>query len=658
MSILSVADLMPEVIGPVRPAPAPEVSVAPASFTDLAFERLRYLLVDRYGNELTADHELVLREGIVALAHAMVTGKVSGRVAVGLPCGFGKTTAIRAILWAIHKLGLDVTAMVCCYRVEQLCGLIRQLSRPDTDEADGDGLPRHLLGLLHSFAFDERRRTDLLEHGDPLPDGYASEPAEGNARQFLFVAHERVKAGDGPMPEWMVRDLTFYDESLVVSEARVFTLLNETRDGLFIEIDGIRNLAESLNDEKYGDAARWLSSVKDRIRATLEDANGTVEVLTLPTLTPAVVSKLRTLLPAIRWPNIARLLEYANEDLRVRRNSRGHALITYRIAVPPALTNVIVTDASDPIRELVQYDARIRRVEHVMPALEKFRETGLGAIKRYDNVEVLHCRQSGGRSAMADAFQAEVNWVLKEVVRIIEDRPDEDFLLFTYLDRDGIRYRRLIDKALQKAGIERVREDGRERVSVLTWGMETALNDYGHVQNVIMAGVLLKPLEALAGEYMGQVDNLRDSKASHEPTLKSLQYSEASHLIYQAANRGAMRFTEVDAEGRSQARPCRVHVIHYDADLRQRLGAVMPGARWLPWVPHDEAEGVYEVALRVADYLRALDPSVPKVSIRKLKADLGITLTGDNWVRARDMALDGVPWHVDGQSFARMFQPY
>ena len=99
---------------------------------DVAYARLRYLLTERYGNELSEDHELVLREGLIALADSMLTGSVNGRIAVGLPCGMGKTTAIRAIIWALNNLDMETTVTVACYRVEQLCGMVRQLSLPDS----------------------------------------------------------------------------------------------------------------------------------------------------------------------------------------------------------------------------------------------------------------------------------------------------------------------------------------------------------------------------------------------------------------------------------------------------------------------------------------------------------------------------------------------
>ena len=82
----------------------------------------------------------------------------------------------------------------------------------------------------------------------------------------------------------------------------------------------------------------------------------------------------------------------------------------------------------------------------------------------------------------------------------------------------------------------------------------------------------------------------------------------------------------------------------------------MPGAVWLPWVPIDETESIHGAGLRIAQHLKKLlNEGVNKVSSRKLKADLQITLSGGSWQCARDMALGLVPWTVEGQSLVTLF---
>lgn len=627
-------------------------------FTEVAFERLRFLMTERYPNVLSREHELVLREGIIALAKEMLEGSRKGRIAVGLPCGQGKTTAIRAVLWAIAKLKLPYTVTVACYKVEQLCSLKRQLTGEDTDEANGDGIAPDLIGLKHSYEFNEKRAEKFKENPiNSLPPNHASEPSEGHDRQFLLVTHEAVKAGN-ELPQWLERDLMFYDESLVISESRVLTLLAETQTDLFAEISRIQNLAEHHDSEKYGDAARWMTALKDllveKLKALDSGSSGDIQVLKIPPLKSEVVKMLRTLLPERNWPNVAKMLEFANEELRVRRDTRGHALITYNITVPDALQNVIITDASDPIRELVEHDGSIQRVEKVRRELAEFTMKGLGGIKRFDNVTVYHRRQSGGREAMSQDFRSEANKVMREVNKVIDSRPDEEFLIFTYKERDGVNFERLINK---KLGERRFFDDMKERVHILTWGNETALNDYQHISNVIMVGVMLQPMSALAGAYMGQKRDLKQLDATDERTLRRIRYSEASHLIYQGANRGSMRNTQVDENGQSQAMPCNLWVIHFDKELKRRLDRVMPGAGWKPWSSEGSKRvDIYDQSLNVANYLQELsEKGVDRVSIRKLKSDLDISMTCEKWQRCRDTALENVPWHVQGRSLQHMF---
>ena len=152
-----------------------------------------------------------------------------------------------------------------------------------------------------------------------------------------------------------------------------------------------------------------------------------------------------------------------------------------------------------------------------------------------------------------------------------------------------------------------------------------------------MAGVILKPIEALAGEYLGQRSDVRDAGAN-EPTLKSLQYSEASHLTYQGPDRGSMRFNEFHNLGQSQARPGNLFVIHNEKDLKRRLDRVMPGANWPVRTAEWEVKGTYDTSLRLGAYLRLQQQTGTfRVSICRAKSDLDLgNLPSKSWLRARD----------------------
>ncbi|XOV85071.1 MAG: hypothetical protein ACFHXK_08080 [bacterium] len=604
---------------------------------------------------------------MIASAVGLMTGTIPpSRIAVGLPCGEGKTTAIRAVVWAMHKLGRQHTVLIACTKVEQLCGLLLQMTRPDTAEADGDGIPTEMLGLMHSYQYDEEHALQVIHQHELLKPNHATAPSEGHDRQVLLVAHERIKGSDKERSQgehrethsWLQRDICFYDESLIVSEARVFPILSETQEGLLGEISKLRNLAKYKDPQRYGQAADWMDKVEERLMPALQSADTSPVVITLPSLTTEVQDHLLNLLNRKHWPRIHDLVHFSNEDVRVHRTDEGDAMITYRISVPSALDKVLITDASDPIRELVRADQTIQRVEDVMPRLEKFRQNGLSQIKRFDEVNIFHLRVSGGRSKMHDAFNKKSsNWVTREVIKVIEAAsPEEEFIVFTYLPGDGVDYPRQINLSIDEHGISRFKPGTDDlRIHVLTWGMETALNNWSKVPNVILAGVLLKPKGALAGESMGAKRDLRDPEIADTSYLKELQYSEAAHFAYQAANRGAIRNSKIDNQGQAQAHPGNVWVIHYDAGLKGRMDKVMPGANWLPWEVEGNRGNTYSDAMRIVERLKELySQGVYKVSCQWLKQDLGID-NRDHWKAARRMAEEMCGWTVAGRSLEAIF---
>ena len=69
--------------------------------------------------------------------------------------------------------------------------------------------------------------------------------------------------------------------------------------------------------------------------------------------------------------------------------------------------------------------------------------------------------------------------------------------------------------------------EGKPRISVETWGRETAINDYAHCDHVILAGVVRRNRLDLEGAVMGQSDNL-----DHATTILGLTSLkvEGNHL--------------------------------------------------------------------------------------------------------------------------------
>lgn len=655
--ILSVEDLLGQVVPAAAPKAALDYRLTPTPVegpsTALGVNSLRgvasdYLLstLRAHGNEIGADHEVAVR-ALCELAELVLGGHLEGRFRFGLPCGMGKTTGVRSVVRALHLLGLPHRVAIACSKVEELCALKRTL-------VGTDGVPEEKVGLVHSYTHDPRRALDGL-------DGYASEPSEGHDRQVLLVTHANVRAGHER--DWMAgRDLVFFDESLIVGEAQTLSLVSDSPNCVLYELGGLKAQAQVYPD--CAEAALWFDSVVSLLLTAVKDhCNAEVRTVSIPAIDPETAGRFRRIraFATERLPNLSMLLDLAERstELRVFTNhERNRALVSYMVTVPDSLQNVIVLDASDPIRELVHHDPRMRRAEDVLDSLSKFRKVpgGLASIKGHSRVQIRFACDAGGRGSMSREFSLETSWAIEKLVRLIKSRPDESFLVFTYRDRDGVKYERTLIKALERAGIDTHAQDddGNLRISILTWGRETATNEYAYVQNVVLLGVVFQPEESVAGKFLGQVDDLKAGQLTN--VLRPLVYSEAAHAAYQAMNRGRMRKVDV-IDGRTEARACNVWVWHRDSDFEDRIAPVLHGApSWLPWREQGEGLDAQDLSRLIVRELSKLEEDGhSRVSLRQLKSAVAATVPNATWQRARDIALSRSPWSIDGRSLVRLF---
>jgi hypothetical protein len=622
----------------------------PASLATRAAEYLSATL-ERHGNTLSDDHRRAV-SAIPEMAELILKGHLQGRFRFGLPCGAGKTTAVRAVLRAIHLLGLPYRVAVACSKVEELCALKRTLQRDD-------GLPEESIGLMHSYVHSPAAANIGR-------DGFASEPSEGHDRQFLLVTHASVHSER--LRPWMRdRALVFFDESLIVGEAQTLNLMSDAAPCVVGEWGDLKARAEFFPE--LAACVAWFDALVNRLKAEVTKPDGS-EIKTVQLEPPdnsLTASFKRLKLFALdRLPNLARLLELTEraEELRVFvASGANRSLITYRTSVPDELQNVIVLDASDPIRELVHHDRRMTRAEDVMDSLADYRtrEGGLASIKRHARVQFHVANDSGGRDTMRKAFSendgAAMPWAIEKLVRLVKSKPEDSFLIFTYRDRDKVQFATTILKSLEKAGIDcsSMDERGNFRINIQTWGKETATNAYSHCQNVVLLGVLFQPQDSVAGRYLGQVDDVRSPLLASE--LRRLVFSECAHSIYQAINRACMR--QVDAiEGVAQAKACNVYLWHRDSDIQRRLTPVLQGTpEWIPWREVGEEMNSQDVSRHIAAHLNMLEKSGERsISLRKLKAEVAPAALHTCWQMARDSALKVCSsWTIDGRSLVRLF---
>jgi len=180
---------------------------------------------------------------------------------------------------------------------------------------------------------------------------------------------------------------------------------------------------------------------------------------------------------------------------------------------------------------------------------------------------------------------------------------------------------------------------GVPRVQVTTWGRETGTDAFPMYANVMLLGVMRKPAEAVAGTYLGQVDDLRSPCMKH--LVKQLTDSETRQSIYQAINRGSMRRVLAE-DGVTQSCPCSIYVWRMDADLESQLGVVLPGCpKWKEWREPWEKIRESDVVMRIRAVLDQVEASgMTRISCQALK-ELAAPLVRESMFRnARNTAVE------------------
>ena len=621
----------------------PANGITHAGLTAESFTLLERDLVG-YGNTLSDDHRTALY-ALVGLFTQSAQGVLPGRWAFPLPTGMGKTRAIVAWCSTLVRQGLDhISVAVSASKIEALVELKVAMM--------ACGVPEASIGLLYS----PNGTTYDLPPTDPETE-----------RQIMLVAHNRVRMRDGH-DRFMTyrgkpRDLLIWDESLLASDS--YGVSVRELNGAIGYLGGIWR----GGDNDGAALLSWLKAARTAIEtAVLQPTPDKPVTLSLPELSDEDLIAFRSKLPrcAVVSP-VVDLLDFCREELRaLPTNERG--VVWYQMAVPREIRNIIVLDASYPVRQLVKADMSIKNAEEHLPPVQRIGKR-LSQLKRYDNVTLHQLFAGGGRDTMARDFEVKTERrAVREVVEVVKDIPaDEAVVVFTFKDRLGeeVNYRGSLLRGLARAGIDTDATvatvvDGettqRPRINIATWGQETSLNKWSHCSNVILCGVLQRSSLDLAASFVGQSDNLLQEVTTE--TVKELARTEVAHVVYQALSRGSCRVMD-----NGQAKPMKAWLIHRDIGIQPLLSSVMPGVRWQQWKAEHlttNSEGqpgvIASTVVNIVEYLKGLPEGADKVSTRQLKveADLGgVPLR--TFTKAVQIVPEHAPWTLRGRSLVRLF---
>lgn len=634
----------------IRTTDTASQAIDPHALTAEAF-RIVVADLESYGNVLSPMHRAALLE-LVETFTGYCTGHIKGRLAFPLPTGCGKTSAVVAFITALHRLGHIVPVAVAASKVDALCNLKLDLM--------AHGVPEQLIGLKHA-----------------VPD--ARLPSTGNeSRSFMLITHTRVRSGRDfelfGRHEGAPRALLVYDETMLRCDA--FTVdalaLRRAIAACTVEAgDGTAAPARAALVQYLQGASEVITAALTRLRED-GDPEGTGLPIELPFREENEIAAYRAevggLGRALRGfaSELDSLLVLSQEPLRVLSTEQGGGAVGAREAVPAELRNVVILDASTPIRELARLDPTVRPVESF----------DLSDLKSFERVEVHQLLAHGGRHSVEDGYRTRgcgSSPMGREVASLIRGRWADpgSVLVFSFLKQGGqgrVDPAAELRRDLSREGIDlsatvTVDRPGgpqeRPKVEFLTWGSETSTNGFEHCTTVIMAGVLHRHQLDLASLARGQVGNPAEPTPSDR--LRALVRSEAAHCIYQGASRGSCR--RVD---NGKALPMHLYVIHADPHLRDTLDRVMPGAVWdfpEPRFLKKAATTSVEVEMlhRMLTALRELPSSADRISRKALKKTLGLDAskaTAQLFTKAGGRIVPDLHgWQAAGQWITRALVP-
>lgn len=587
--------------------------------------------LETHGNKLSEGHVLLLRKLIEAMTD-FALGRSTGKKVFSLFTGGGKTSSIVSWIKGLHELGHDdISVLIGASKVEALCSLKRDLM--------AQGIPEGLIGLKHS-----QLGASLPSTGD-------------ESRRFQLVTHARIESSkDLELMQYhkgKPRSLLIYDESLLDSNP---TVIPEHK--LRGEFARQKELFKGREEEEimlpfFDELHKCIQTIRaaidtcrfeDKLIADidLEIPSASREILEHPLVTQSEDFKV-----------VQDLLGCRGKRLRLVIAGSEASLYTTRKKIPETFHNVLVLDASYPLRALIQLD---QGLEDITPAVSL-------EPKRFDKVKVHQLFHPSGRLSVQKGLQGnggKGSKLLPHINQLMSNLPkDKSILTVTFKKRPNCREpKEIISTSMMKAGINpfEITPNGKQRFNWLTWGEETSLNDFAHCEVVILVGLMHLPRTHLASMVQSQLGST--CTTVDDNLLSTVNSGELAHLAYQAMSRGSCRLTE---DG--QAKSMEVFLIHHKDDLRPLLQKRMPGLQWDIWgncdAPAAQTKGkVDRLTMSVLEFLEKQPEDIIEIKTKVIKELLGHGTGGQSDRKAFDRAIFKVtqeaPWIRSGQSLVRV----
>lgn len=560
------------------------------------------------------------------------------RTAWPLAVGTGKSESIVGLIKAQHEEFVagrpSLSVLICMERIEQLTDLYRAIINA--------GVPEGFVGVHHTSSPKEVAAEDYVA---PIAI------TEASSYRVLLATHGKMLKGAHNIAlvntfSDAERDLVIWDESLIKARGVSADLLSMEAANALLGV-----MARGHRDAE--DAHAYFTARLSDLTATFEAASG--DTIVPPQLSPedelrftaGVVVALKRggkVAPHVR-ELLSDFMEHLQRPVRVLQytdEGRKLGLIYFDTLIPPSLKRLVVLDASHNIRLLTsKHDSELT----VTPV-----DCG---VKSFADVAVKHLKVAAGRDALDRSLPRRDSALVREIVEEVKTWPaDHKGLIVTFRLR-GSEARRgkashadYIRSALEQAGV-----DVEGRLSFITWGQHTGVNNYGAASHVLLVGVLRRDELELTSSIAGQQGALDTPHAADLAEVKRVLLSEMFHHVIQAAGRGSCRHT---TDGK--ALPMTLSIIcseQFPADWWQRA---MPGVSVTSWHAQHATPAAAQDE-RLASIVRALGGvghDVDRVSTRSLRSLASLEgVSKETYVRL--LAKVSAPgWRREDRSFVRV----
>lgn len=594
---------------------APDFKVNNRELADLTY-RTAIALLKGYNNIPSIGVHEAIKSISNALVYNMENPEKKERYVYTLDTGLGKTTTVKAFIWALHELNINNVGVVVATELVDSMGTIRT-------ELIEMGVPVDKIGVLHS-----KQDTDVPSIPNDQIDQY----------QFLLTTHARYKNRYSNKQETLQylgeeRSSMIWDEKLIKSEGTALQ-----RSELISSIAGWLGLYEAkladgidIND-KIKTLQAFLLVAHQSIMEAEKDT-----IISLPYLDPA--EPWTTLLK--RFPtldNFIDLVTHSVDSGKVKLiHPQGHSsIVQFEELIPSYLPSMVILDASAQISRLVRHDSGLS----IVP---------VDANRDHSQVTVHSCKTQSSRHGLNNT-KGLWNAYLDEMKHLLTNEIpcDDDVLILTLTSKkkdtqfkEDIRAR-LIEMGLSYSS---------GRVHVETWGKHKGVNKYKQCKHVLIMGLVYRRRDEITASILGQRSDLHSTVSGTE--VADTIISEQADLVYQGMSRGNLRNTVGEMAGKMD-----VYLFHREVnEVNNLLAYRCKGINIQPYdaqyVSKVRVPAYQHLALEIQSVLHDTvvlgNTSIGNLDLKKLinsplKAKRAV------WAKAKAYLLDDlcIGWHING----------